>query len=126
MTAISNPTIIVNNSPVLIMPNSVSYTEGFGEYQKRVVAAGATRRTVFSEDVSTAKSNIKFNLPATNDALEIVRSWKVAKDNNVIQIIDNDTGFSRNFPKAALLTDVENNLTFDGELELEWESDPSV
>lgn len=124
MPVIYNPTIIVNNEPVLCLPNTCTYTEGFGESQKRVVAAGKTRKTVYSENLETAKSKVKFTMANTDESLKLARAWKANQDSNLIEITDNDTGFTRTFPKAALTADTENDLSFDGNVALEWETDP--
>lgn len=125
MPVIYNPTIIVNNEPVLCLPNTCTYTEGFGESQKRVVAAGNTRKTVYSENLETALSKVNFTMANTDESLKLARAWKANKDNNLIEIIDNDTGFTRTFPKAAITNDIENNLSFDGNIPTEWSTDPS-
>lgn len=124
MPVIYNPTIIVNNETVYCLPNTCTYTEGFGESQKRVVVAGKARKTVFSKNLETAKSSVKFTLSNTNESVELARAWKSNDDNNLIELVDNDTGFTRTFPKAALTSDPENELSYDGNIALEWESDP--
>lgn len=123
---LSTPTIIVNNEKVSIIPNSFSYTEGFGESTQRAASTGGGRvTTVFTEDVSTKISNPKFKLYNTKENLELARSWKTNKNENVITANDDDE-FTRSFSGAALTNNYEPTLSSDGEIDLEFMSDPAV
>ncbi len=123
-TAITLQRVIVNNLGVLIMPGTFKYTEGLGE--KTVEAqsgGGGAFENVVSDDGGTHKSKFSFSIrnPAAN--IELARSWKVI-DFNAVQIVDK--GFTRTFNNAVLLNDYDVELSIDGALELEWESDPVV
>ena len=60
---LSNPTIVINNIAVAIVPNSFSFTEGFGEQDIKVQSAGGgSVQTVLSSNVETNMSMVKFSL----------------------------------------------------------------
>jgi len=122
---LSTPAIVVNNENVKIKPNSFSYTEGFGEYIKRTESAGGgSVVTVAARNMENAKSMIKFTIEPTADNVERVRLWKSNFDSNSIQASGHD-GFTRNFSKALITNEPEIALSADGEIALEWESDPA-
>lgn len=122
----SNPTVIINNSVLPIIPNSVTYTEGFGEQEIKVQSAGGgSIQTVLSTNVETNCSMFKCSIHNTADNIELARTYKTNENNNAITITG-DTGFSRAFNNAALISDYEVGLGSDSNIELEFKSDPAV
>lgn len=121
----STPTVIINNENVSINPNSLEFDEGFGEYTKRVESAGGgSVSTVSTRDISTAKSAFKFSLVNTAANIEKAREWKNNFDNNVVQITGDDN-LTRSFTSAQVSNQYTVMATADGEIALEWESDPA-
>lgn len=125
MPAISTPSIVVNNTPVAIKPNSFSYTEGFGERNVRVASAGGSaKETVVTENVETQMSTVKFTLYTSSENLTLARQWAANKSSNVIEA--SDTNFTRSFTSAIITNDFDVNAGVDGEFELEFKSDAAV
>ena len=125
MGAISTPSIVVNNTPVGIKPNSFTYTEGFGERNVRVASAGgAAKETIVTENVETQMSTVKFTLYTTSDNLTLSRQWAANKDSNVIEA--SDTNFTRSFTSAIITNDFEVSAGVDGEFELEFKTQAAV
>lgn len=129
---LSNPTLIINNQNIRVVPNSVTYTEGFGEYSyKNSTAGGSSTEEVFSQNVENALSMVKFEMYADVSnrgvvAMDIIRGWKAGLSNNTIAITDSTSGFSRFFAKAALINDPEIKLGSDTTISLEWKAHQSV
>lgn len=127
---LSDPTIVINNLPIAIKPNSVSYTEGFGEMQVRVQSAGGgATQSVYAQDVSTRLSMIKFAMESTETNIGLVRTWKSNSSQgilNTILIVDRATGFTRSFQSAVIENEPEIALGVDSEISLEWKGDPAV
>jgi len=122
---ISTPSIVINNENIKIKPNSFSYTEGFGEAIKRTESAGGgSVSTVTARNIETAKSMIKFTLEPLAENADKVREWKNNFESNVIQATG-ENNFTRSFTSAVLINDPEIGLSADGEISLEWESDPA-
>ena len=126
-----NPTLYINDVNVKFKPNTLSFTEGFGEYKQRTRSAGGgATETVFSRDLETAYSVIKFNIYTTKDQVELARLWKTLNNVNVITItdisIEDGELLSRTFKFAAMINDPPINATADGDVEIEFHSDPAV
>ena len=125
MGALSTPSIVINNTPVAIKPNSFSYTEGFGERNVRVASAGGNaKETVVSENVETQMSMVKFTLFTTTGNLTLARQWANNKSANVIEA--SDVGFTRSFTQAIITNDYEVAAGNDGEFELEFKTIAAV
>jgi hypothetical protein len=124
LTAISNPQVVVNNTSIAIVPNSFSYTEGFGAQEVFTESAGGgSIQTVYANDVSTNYSMIKFTMRNYQANIDLVRSWKANQDSNTIEVTAVD--FSRSFTFAALTSDYEVKLGSDTTIDLEFKSRPT-
>jgi hypothetical protein len=125
-----NPTININDDDVKFKPNSVDFTEGqpVSKVRARSGGGGAVD-TVYSEDIETAYSIVKFTLYTTRDLVEISRIWKSNKNRNTITLTDSDDFgdelLSRTFKHAAMVTDPPKKASADGEFEVEFHSDPA-
>ena len=117
--ALANPTIIVNNLHIAVVPNETVYTEGFGEQKMRVrTGGGGNIESVYSNDVETNLSMLKFHIYSTIDYLELARGWKALLNANLISITDDN--FSRHLIDAALTNNYEVGLGASTTVELEW------
>jgi hypothetical protein len=114
----------------VVEPNSVVFTEGFGEQQIRAgsVGGGAVEQ-IFSDDVSTKFSTVKWDMPSIIDNIDLARQWKSKLNTNLVQIFgttpDGKT-LSRSFTQAALLGDYEVALGSDTSISTEWKSNPAI
>lgn len=123
---ISTPFIVVNNDPINYKPNSLKFTEGLGEYKiETAIVGGGQTETIFSENPETRFSKVMFEMHATAENIEKIREWKANKNTNAIEIPDNDTGLSRFFGSATLVTDYEVAVGADGSVSLEFHCDPA-
>ena len=123
---LSVPSIVVNNQVVWIIPGSFSYTEGFGEQSMKTQSAGGgTTGIVFSENVESKFSSVKFKMYATADNISAARDWKSSGIANAISFVAAD-GFSRHASNAAILNDYEVGMSPDGEIDMEWKTSPVV
>lgn len=122
---IANPSVLINNMPIAIIPNSCDFTEGLGEQTVEPQSAGGNQiDIVYSEDVKSRLSTVKFSLANTDANIALARSWKINGNANVI-IINGET-MSRTFTSASLVNDYEVGLGADSNLELEWKSNPCI
>ncbi len=126
---VSDPGIVVNNIAIPVVPNTVRYTEGFGEQEILVESAGGgILQQVFSNNVETNLSMIAFELRPTVANINFVRQWKAQGNQNVVAIQAQvpDGSLTRTFNNAALTNDPEVNLTADGTIAVEWKSDKAT
>ena len=130
MITLSDVTVIVNNEPIAIVPNSVSFTEGKGEQNMRAASSGGgITEQVYSENVETNFSMLKFEVYNDVDSIESVRSWKSNRNLNTFSIsgkTPDGKSLSRTFNKAAILGDYEVNLGSDTTFEVDIKSNPAV
>lgn len=120
------PSIVVNNQVVWIIPGSFTYTEGLGEQNMKIQSAGGgVTGTVFSDNVETHFSTIKFKMFSTAANVAAARDWKSNGISNAISFVAAD-GFTRNASNAAILNDYEVGLSPDGEIDMEWKTSPVV
>jgi len=123
--ALSNPTIVVNNLATPIVPNSFTFTEGLGEQTIRTQSAGGgSVQTVFSNNVETNKSMVKFSLYNTADNIDLIKLWKQNGDANAISVTGE--GLNRSFSGAALISNYEVNLGSDTTIDVEFEGQPAI
>ncbi len=117
--ALANPTIIINNLGVAIVPNSTNYTEGFGEQNQRAQSSGGGNvDVVFSNNVETNLSKVNFSVYPTEENIALLRSFKTNENRNAISITSD--GFSRTVNSAALINDFEVGLGADTTVDVEF------
>lgn len=129
MIQLTDPTVLVNNEPVAVVPNSVAYTEGLGEQEQRAASVGEGRvEAVYSRNLETSIAMVKFSLFVTPESIELARQWKAGQNGNVVQIAGStlEGSVERTFSQAALVNDYEVNIGADGEIELEFKGAVSV
>jgi len=129
MKPLSNIAVTVNNDPIAIVPNSASYTEGFGEQNMRAASiGGASVEQVFSQDLESTFSMVKFEVYPDIETVKLLRSWKSNGNSNTVVLTGAVDGvsFRRTFKKAAILNDYEVSLGSDTTVEIEFKSDAAV
>ncbi len=125
---LNNVAILVNNDIISYEANTLSYQDGYGEFNVRnAVVGGGQTEQVFSEDLATKFGMVKFSMPSTEDAAKLVREWKNNINNNVVELQSSTGGaqFTRIFTQASIQGDPEVNLSTDGTVEVEFRSNPA-
>lgn len=123
---ISDPSVLINNVAVAIVPNSLTFDEGLGEQNVLVQSAGGGQlQQVFANDVATNLGMVKFSLQATKSNIDLARSWKTNQNRNVVTITaaNADGTLTRSFTNAAIVNNYEIPLSADGVIELEFKGD---
>jgi hypothetical protein len=126
---LSDATVLVNDEVVMIVPNSLKYTEGFGEQTVRAgsVGGGAVEQ-IFSRDVETSLSKVMFDLHTTPANVKLARNWKSSGNENVVQIAgqtaEGDT--TRTFTQAAFTGDPEIEISTEGVINIEFMSNAAI
>jgi len=122
---LANPTVVANNNPIAIVPNTFTYTEGLGEQQIRVQSGGgAALEYIASDDVTTKKSMFKFEMLNTAENIELAREWKQNANQNVFSV--SEDSFSRTFVQSIVTNDYEVSLSSDGNIALEFNAATAV
>ena len=126
---VANAAVQVNNNTVSIIPNTLVYTEGFGEQEIKAASAGGGQvEQIFSDNIETNFSMVKFDIFATTENIAIARGWKAAKNQNLVQFAGRtaDGNVTRTFTQAAILNDYEIELGSDGKISLEFKANPAI
>ncbi len=129
MIQLTDATITANDEAVGVMPNSVSYTEGFGEQVVRAVSIGGGKtEQVFANNLETNFSTLKFSIPSTYGNIKLARSWKANANRNVFQIAGStvEGDVTRTFSAAALINDYEVPIGTEADIEIEIRSNSAI
>lgn len=121
-------TILVNNNPVAYTADSLTWKDGFGAYVIRnAVVGGGQTEQVFSKDLASKVGMVKFGMPSTEENEKNKRAWKTNDNNNVVELIG-ATGITltKIFTQAAIIDDPETSAASDGQIEIEFQSNPAT
>jgi len=120
-------TILVNDVVIAYTADSLSAKDGFGDYVIRnAIVGGGQTEQVFSKDLATKIGMVKFSMPTTVENEAFKREWKSNDNNNVVELVGpNGSGFTKIFTLAAILEDPESNFASDGNIEVEFNSNPA-
>lgn len=129
---LANPQVVVNNVVLAIKPNTLAFTEGFGEQIVRAASAGGAQAVqVLADNIEDNFSEVKFSLDPFPENIANARVWKAQPGQNVISVTGTitdgttTTTFSRSFQKASITNNYEVPLGADTQIDLEWKSDPA-
>ena len=128
-TQLANPLVTVNNDPVGVIPNSVVFTEGLGEQKTRAVSRGGKNvEQIYSIDLESGFSMVKFEIPATVSSISQAREWKSNDNKNVVQIVGEtpEGVITRTFTQASLLNNYEVPLGSETNISIEFTSNSAV
>jgi hypothetical protein len=118
--------LIINNERVAYIPNSLKDTSGFGE---RTVSpqnlGGGETSNVITEDVSTFKGKIMFDLKTTQDNKALLREWQSNLDANTVKI-EYSSGKISLYENATVINDPERDDGVDGVMSVEMEAKPEI
>lgn len=124
--ALSNPTLTINNLTTPIVPNTCTYKSGKGDRTVRTQSSGGgSVQTVFSTDIETNKSMVKFSIFNPKENIDKLEDWQDLLDGNAI-LITADNGFSKSFSNMTLITDPEIAFGSDTTIEVEFEGPPAI
>lgn len=119
--------IFINNVQVAYTADSLSWKDGLGDYSIRnAVVGGGQTEQVFSKDLASKFGMVKFSMPTTDENEGNKRDWKSNDNNNVVELIGpSGSTFTKIFTQAAILEDPESNAATDGNIEIEFQSNPA-
>lgn len=129
MIQLVDATLIANNEAIGITPNSLSYTEGFGEQTMRAASIGGGKaEQVYSRNIETHFSSLKFSLPTTPENVKLARSWKANTNQNVFAIAGStpEGKVTRTFTQAAVINDYEVGIGSEEDIEIEVRSNAAI
>lgn len=126
---LADAAVLVNNEVVPIVPNSLEFTEGFGEQAVLPQSIGEGNvENVFSNNLESSMAMVKFELRSTIENIKLARSWKQNQDQNVVQVAGRtvDGEMVRTFTGAVLVNDYPVPIGSDATIEIEFHSNRAV
>lgn len=126
-TQLNDIVILVNNAQIAYTADSLSWKDGFGEYQVRnAVVGGGQSEQIFSKDLSSKFGEVKFSMPSTPESEALKRAWKANDNNNVVELVGPvGSNFTKIFTQACILEDPETSAATDGNIELTFNANPA-
>lgn len=128
-TQLNDISILVNNDVVAYTADSLTWKDGFGDYAIRnAIVGGGQTEQVFSKDLASKFGNVKFDIPTTAANVALAREWKDNNNNNVVELIGPSNvspQFTRIFTLAAILEDFEAAAATDGNITIDFSSNPA-
>ena len=132
LIALSDAQFTVNGDVIPIRPNTLAFTEGFGESLVRAASAGAEAVVqVLANDVSGRFSMLRVEIDPDADLIAQFREIKRTPGQHVLTVTASGTigtvtkQLVRTFPKASLVNDYDVNLGADVAIPLEFKSNPA-
>ena len=120
---ITTPTVEVNNDIIAIVPNSLVSRGGKGTKTVRPQSSGGGNvEMVISEDATTKKSYIKFELMPTSANIDLIKSWQDSITGVAIGI--SDSSYNESYRNMVMINDPDLNLTAEGTIECQFEGNP--
>ena len=130
--AISNPEVVINNTPVAIIPNSFEYDEGEPEQMVRAAVIGTAVSQEYSQNMEEAFSAFKFSLYPSVFNMDLLRSLTDLKNTNTVTCTAIETvagveqTWARTFGNATIAAKVNKPLGADTQIEVTWKSDAAI
>ena len=122
---IVDPTIIIDNNVIGYVPNSLKFTEGFGEQTLRVqTGGGGSIQQVVADDVSQKQSMVSFQVEPTVANIELMRAIKANQAGHVITI--SAPGITRTITGAILTSNYEVSMGTEEIIDLEFIGNPAI
>lgn len=126
---LSDASVLVNDEVVGIIPNTLKYTEGFGEQKVRTMSiGGGAVEQLFSRDLESAYSKATFDLPTTPENIALARAWKANGNLNSVQIAGKtvEGDLTRTFTQAVFVSDPEIEIATEGVINVEFNSNAAI
>lgn len=123
LLTLANPTVEVNDAPISIIPNSLSFKKGQGDKTVKAQSAGGNAiEVVISENAETKVSMVKFKMFNTKENFDMINSWTDNINGNTIRLSEGE--MTESFRTMVVTTEVERMIGSDGEAEITFEGTP--
>ena len=124
--ALVNPQIIINNTAIPYVPNSLKIDLGLGEQDVKAVAGGGgTTDSVYFENVESNISKVAFEMYTKDLSIELHQDWKALGNANTVEVVE-PNGVAMSFPFMAHTNKVEFEIGNDKMVSIEFMGNPAV
>lgn len=126
---LTDATVLVNNEAIAIIPNTLKYTEGFGEQTVRAMSVGGgSVEPIYSNNVEDNLSDCMFEIPTTSEGIAQAKDWKTRTNTNVVQIAGSTPQgqVTRTVTQAALTNNYEVGIGSETSIPLEFKGNAAI
>lgn len=119
----------VDDEPVTIEGNSITYVEGFGESSVKAASKGGRPVIVTSEDITTKIGKIMFEMPATVASANTSRDFRARGAGRVVKISGTDPAgnrLGRTLRQGMMTNDPDKSIQNEGKITVEFSGAPLV
>lgn len=125
MSALVNPAILINGSPVAYVPNSFEWSDGYGDRNVRTQTTGnGNVEQIITEDVETQMGRVKFTLISTTENVDLVTAWERNIDANAIEL--SAPNFSRQFARMTITSEPAKTGGQDASFDVEFQGSKAI
>ena len=123
LLTLANPTVEVNDAPISIIPNSLSFKKGQGDKTVKAQSAGGNAiEVVISENAETKVSMVKFKMFNTKENFDMINAWTDNINGNTIRLSEGE--LVESFRTMVVTSEPERMIGADGEAEIEFMGTP--
>lgn len=126
MASLTNPTVLVNGSPVAYVPNSFEFSDGYGDRNIRTQTTGdGNVEQIITEDVETQMGRVKFTLLSTTENIAAVTQWMQNIDANAIEL-SAKPDFSRQYARMTIVSEPVKPGGQDANFDVEFQGSKAI
>lgn len=121
--SLGNPTIVVNNIAISLVPDSFVSKLGRGEVEVRHASTGNGGETIHTEKTETKVGCMSWEMYNTPETEALVEQWKANTAGNVVQAYEKGVT-TKVLPGASMVNDPDFEGKADGKVKIEFKGDP--
>lgn len=126
MTSLTNPAILINGSPVAYVPNSLEFSDGYGDRSIRTQTTGdGNVEQIITQDVESQIGRVKFTLLSTTDNIKRVTQWEQNIDANAIEL-SAAPDFTRQYAKMVVMSEPSKTAGQDANFDVEFQGSKAI
>ena len=122
-----NASVEVDDEAVTVEGNTIVLVEGNGESTIKAASRGGKPVMVISEDISGKVGMIKFEMPATINAMNLSRDFKARGAGRVVRVSGTDAAgnrMGRTLTQGIMTNDPEKAIQNEGKIPIEFSGAP--
>ena len=129
-SALAEATVMVNDSVIGIVPNTLEFDEGLGEQKILPVSTGGGKvEQVYANDLQSNFSEVKFQMRTTVANVNAVKGWKENANRNVINIAAEDADgkdLTRVFTQATVADNYKVQIQTEGVIDVSFQANAPI
>lgn len=125
MPAFVNPATLINGEPVAYVPNSIEFSDGYGDRNIRTqTTGGGNVEQVITEDVETQMGRVKFTLLSTTENIARITEWQQNIDANAIEL--SAPGLTRQYARMTIVSEPPKPGGQDAQFDVEFQGTKAI